>query len=116
MKSLVPALSVLAAVAFIPAPAPALTMEQFLTICHSRPGAECETHPVLQAYVGGSLDMIAMLDEETDYLKEVYCANPKTLFDVNKIIQFMEDHAQDHGDRNAMLLVIRYLEERGGCR
>ncbi len=60
-------------------------------------------------------DLIAMLDEETEYLATVYCKSPKELFDVGSIIQFMERERAGHGKRNAMLLVIRYLEEQGGC-
>lgn len=101
---------------FLPVPASALNMVEFMAICESRPEMECESYPVLQAYVGGSLDMIAMLDEETDYLADVYCVEPRELFDVSRIIQFMEKHARGHGKKNAMLLVIRYLEEHGGCR
>ncbi len=93
----------------------ALTMPEFMAICGSIDG-KCEDHPILQAYVGGALDLIAMLDEETEYLATVYCKSPKELFDVGSIIQFMERERVGHGKRNAMLLVIRYLEEQGGCR
>ena len=95
-------------------PSSALTMPEFMAICGSVDG-KCEDHPLLQAYVGGALDLIAMLDEETEYLDAVYCKSPKELFDVASIIQFMERERVGHGKRNAMLLVIRYLEEQGGC-
>jgi hypothetical protein len=89
-------------------------MAQFSSICESA-GLECSEHPVLQAYVGGALDLIAMLDEETDYLDTVYCKEPKELFDVPAIIRYMEGHQEEYADRNAMLILIRYLEEFGGC-
>lgn len=107
---------VLLIVALLPKQASALSMEQFMAICKSSSVTQCKDHPMLQAYVGGSLDMIAMLDEETDYLARVYCRAPKALFDVGAILEFMEKEAEGHGSKNAMLLVIRYLEEQGGCR
>ena len=109
------ALPVLASVAlFIPGTASALTMDQFSSVCESYAG-ECSENPFLQAYVGGALDLIAMLDEETDYLGTVYCEEPSSFFDVPAIIRYMLANQSDYADRNAMLLVIRYLEEKGGC-
>ena len=98
----------------MPGVAPALTMNQFVSICESAETA-CSEHPLLHAYVGGALDLIAMLDEETDYLADVYCKPPRELFDVPAIIRYMEARQTDYANRNAMLLLIRYLEEHGGC-
>ena len=95
-------------------PASALTMNQFASICESAEMA-CSEHPILNAYVGGALDLIAVLDEETDYLGEVYCKPTKALFDVPAIIQYMETQQTHYADKNAMLVLIRYLEEHGGC-
>lgn len=95
-------------------PATALTMNQFASICESGE-ADCSEHPILRAYVGGALDLIAMLDEETDYLAEVYCKPTKELFDVPAIIRYMETQQTQYADKNAMLVVIRYFEEHGGC-
>lgn len=95
--------------------ASALTMEEFSKICESSPGA-CSDHPVLQAYVGGALDLLATLDEETDYLEKLYCREPKEIFDVSAIIRFMQEHGEQYGKRNAMLLLVRYFEEDGGCQ
>lgn len=92
----------------------ALTMAQFSQICTSIKG-ECSEHPLLNAYVGGALDLIAMLDEETDYLAKIYCDKPPNLFDVPRIIRYMQAHSADFAERNAMLVVIRYFEEHGGC-
>ena len=47
----------------------ALTMKQVSVICHSSP-VECSDHPIIQAYVGGALDLLATLDEHTDYLEK----------------------------------------------
>jgi len=52
--------------------ATALTMKQVTDICHSSSG-ECGDHPIIRAYVGGALDLLATLDERTDYLGKVYC-------------------------------------------
>ena len=95
-------------------PAAALTMNQFVRICESADLA-CSEHPILNAYVGGALDLIAMLDEETGHLAEVYCRPPEEFFDVPAIIRYMEKHQTEYADRNAMLVLIRYLEEHGGC-
>ncbi len=95
--------------------ATALTMKQVSDICHSSPG-ECSDHPIIQAYVGGALDLLATLDERTNYLKKVYCKKPKELFDVPAIIHFMELRSEQYATDNAMLVLVRYFEENGGCQ
>ncbi len=98
-----------------PPSTPALTMKQVSDICHSPPG-KCNDHPIIRAYVGGALDLLATLDERTDYLGKVYCKKPKELFDVPAILRFMESHSEQYASDNAMLLLIRYFEEHGGCQ
>lgn len=93
----------------------ALTMKQVSDICHSSSG-ECSDHPIIQAYVGGALDLLATLDERTDYLEKVYCKEPKELFDVSTIIRFMESRSDQYVADNAMLVLVRYFEEHGGCK
>ena len=95
-------------------PASSLTMTEFANICNSNQ-VPCREHPILIAYVGGALDLMAMLDEETDYLDEVYCKSPKALFKVPVIIDYMESQQAEYANKNAMLVLIRYLEQRGGC-
>lgn len=95
--------------------AAALTMNQFSEICHSSP-RECSDHPILQAYVGGALDLLATLDEQTDYLDKVYCKESKVLFDTPAIIRFMAQRSVEYATDNAMLVLVRYFEERGGCK
>ena len=95
--------------------ATALTMDEFSNICQSSP-SECSDHPMLQAYVGGALDLLATLDERTDYLKKLYCKEPNKLFDVPTIIRFMEQRSEQYVNDNAMLVLVRYFEEHGGCR
>lgn len=92
----------------------ALTADQFSAICDSAK-VDCSEHPILQAYVGGALDLLAVLDEETDYLRSVYCVRPDRLFNVPAIIRYIEEHEEAYAAKNAMLLVVRYLEENGGC-
>lgn len=92
----------------------ALTVDQFTEICDSIE-ANCTEHPLLQAYVGGALDLIAVLDEETEYLQKIYCDAPENLFKVPNIIRYIEANKTRYADRNAMLLVVRYLEENSGC-
>lgn len=93
----------------------ALTMKQVSDICHSS-SDECSDHPLIRAYVGGALDMLATLDERTDYLGKVYCKEPKELFDVPTIIRFMESRSDQYVTDNAMLVLVRYFEEHGGCK
>lgn len=94
--------------------ADALSIAEFAAICDSSPGP-CQEIPVIQAYIGGALDLIAMLDEETDYLATIYCRPPRDFFDVGDIIRYFEERRNDRPERNAMLLLVRYLEEKGGC-
>jgi len=95
--------------------ATALTMKQVSDICHSS-ADECSDHPIIRAYVGGALDLLATLDERTDYLGKVYCKKPKELFDVTAIIRFMELRREQYASDNAMLVLVRYFEEHGGCQ
>ncbi len=116
MKSTMTTITVgLIALFAMPNLATALTMNQFSSICQSAE-MPCSKVPILNAYVGGALDLIAMLDEETGYLDKVYCKPTKTLFDVPTIIQYMEKKQTQFADKNAMLVLIRYLEEHGGCQ
>ncbi len=94
--------------------ATALTMAQVSQICHSS-SSECSDHPIIRAYVGGALDLLATLDEQTDYLETIYCKKPKELFDVPAIIRFMELRSEQYATDNAMLVLVRYFEEHGGC-
>ena len=94
--------------------AEALRVAEFMAICEQA-GQECEKIPILNAYVGGALDLVAMLHEETDYIEPIYCKDPKLLFDVPAIIRFVEKNQAGNEEKNAMLLVIRFLEAYGGC-
>jgi len=93
----------------------ALTMKQVTDLCHSSPD-ECSEHPIIQAYIGGALDLLATLDERTDYLAKVYCKTPAELFDVPAIIHFMDQQREQYAKDNAMLVFVRYFEAHGGCK
>lgn len=94
--------------------ASALTATQFQSICAASK-SPCSDNPVIQAYVGGSLDLLAVLTEETVYLERIYCEDASSLFDVAKIIEYIQTHHQEYAEKNAMLLVVRYFEKHGEC-
>ena len=104
----------LALVLPITQPAHAMKISEFAQICGSAP-MPCHEIPFIQAYVGGALDLLAALDEDTEYLAPIYCVPAKELFNTTKIIQFMEAHQNENPSRNAMMLVIQFMEEQGGC-
>jgi len=92
----------------------AMKIAEFTQICGSAP-IPCADIPFIQAYVGGALDLLAALDEDTEYLADMYCKPARELFNTAKIIKFMEAHQNEDPSRNAMMLVIQYVEEEGGC-
>lgn len=92
----------------------ALTTQQFSEICKSAPG-KCSDLPIIQAYIGGALDLFATLDEKTEYLAPLYCKAPQVLFDIPAITRFVLEHQKQSADDNAMLVLIRYFEKHGGC-
>lgn len=94
--------------------ASAMTIEEFNSICNSAT-IPCHDIPFMQAYIGGALDLLAMLDEETDYLESLYCAPKQELLATTPIINYVLEHKSERPARNAMMLLIQYLEEKGGC-
>jgi hypothetical protein len=56
------------------------------------------------------------LAERTDYLEQVYCRDPELLFDVSVIIRFMQQRSEQYAADNAMLVLVHYFEEHGGCK
>ncbi len=105
----------LTALLLAPGRSEALSVDELLDACEQT-GAPCKDIPWVQAYIGGALDLIAMLDEETEYLDQVYCKSPEDLFDVPGILGYIERNRTGNGGKNAMLLVIQFFEEYGGCR
>ncbi|GAB5412864.1 MAG: hypothetical protein Cons2KO_04670 [Congregibacter sp.] len=91
-----------------------LTTKEYFRICGNDLQA-CTEHPFLGAYIGGAFDLVATLDERTDYLQRIYCKPPQEIFDTGAIVSFMYQHRESYADENAMLLVVRYLEAAGGC-
>ena len=112
-RYLVPVL-INAVILLFPASSFALTLDQFIGICESNQG-ECSDHPIANAYVGGALDLIAVLDEETDYLQKIYCESPGELFNIPAIIRYMQQRRAEHASKNAMIPVLQYLVENGDC-
>ncbi len=94
--------------------ASALTAIEFSNICKTVEG-ECSQHPILNAYVGGALDLIASLQEQDLTATKVYCKEPKEIFNVPRIISYMDEHSHLRAKQNAMVLLINYFEEFGGC-
>ena len=92
----------------------ALTVQQYKDACATQE-TNCDQHPILNAYIGGALDLLASLQDETDYLSTLYCKQPEELFDIKKISNFIENSDTQHNNKNAMLLLIAYFEEHGGC-
>lgn len=95
--------------------ASALTMKQVFDICHSS-SSECSNHPMIQSYIGQAFDLLATLNEQMDYLGKMCCKKTKELFDVPAIIRFMELRSEQYATDNAMLVLVRYFEEHGGCK
>lgn len=91
-----------------------LSNGDFNKICNASP-VPCDEHPILQAYVGGALDLVATLDEKTDRLQPIYCKPTGELFDVSAMIWFMLETDRHNADDNAMVSLITYLKEKGGC-
>ena len=94
----------------------ALTSSEFFQICEASGQPNCADIPFLQAYIGGSLDLLATLADQTNYLSPIYCTKPEDLFDVGKIFNYMALHKHAYLNDNAMLLVVKYFEEKGGCK
>ena len=92
-----------------------LTAGQVERICADFTG-DCADHPLLNAYVGGALDMVAVLDERAGLASRLYCGRAEDVFDVPAIIRYLQAHASEERESNAMLLVVRYLTDNGGCQ
>lgn len=105
--------SILIAILIFSSQVSALTVSEFKAICKSSL-VECKEHPLLQAYVGGALDVLVVLKEETQYLEKIYCEDTSVLFNFKKIITFMEQ-SQEKATNNAMLVLVKYLERNSGC-
>ncbi|MEE4662161.1 MAG: hypothetical protein V2J89_16950 [Halieaceae bacterium] len=97
-----------------PQQAMSLTVSELFRACEAAQ-QPCAALPWVQAYLGGGFDLIASLQEQTDHLHPVYCKAPRELFQVDALLAYLESQQRDHGDMNAMLVFVRYLEERGGC-
>ncbi len=97
-----------------PKTANSLTMSEFVSICEKMQ-TKCHENQFLQAYVGGALDLLAALDEETNYLAKIVCKDKRSLFNTDAIIRYMMENQKPYKNRNATLVIVRYMEENGGC-
>ena len=95
----------------------AITVQEFKLICNASNTEKisCDEHPMINAYIGGGLDLVASLDEGTKYLGKLYCEQPETLFDVKTIIRFIERSKQEYDNQNAMFRLVAYLEQHSNC-
>jgi hypothetical protein len=62
----------------------ALTMKQVSDICHPSYG-EYRDHLIIQPYVGGVLDLLAPLDEQTDYARKCIVRSQKRHFGLPRV-------------------------------
>ena len=92
-----------------------LTTAEFFKICKGHGATKCSDVPILQAYIGGSLDLLATLVDHSDYMEQLYCVEPEKLYSVELIMAYMEKERASYESANAMNLVIKYFEENGGC-
>ncbi|MFT7559813.1 MAG: hypothetical protein ACI93R_001728 [Flavobacteriales bacterium] len=93
----------------------ALRMNQFSELCHSSLG-ECSDKPIVQTYVGGDLDILTVLEEQTGFLGPVYRKESERLFDVLVVIRFIAQRSEQYATSNGMLALVRYDEQQGGCQ
>ena len=97
------------------ASAHSLTVKEFSNICNQYSG-DCHELPIVNAYIGGAMDLIATLDEKTDYFPtKIYCTDPREIFDGKEIVDFILTNDHVLPAENAMLSFIKYFEINGGC-
>lgn len=94
----------------------ALTTQQLLDACAAN-NKPCHELPFANAYVGGALDLLGSLKDSGKLNMSFSCTSTAELFNVKRIFRYIEEqhsHSADKfADKNAMLLVIKYMEERG---
>lgn len=88
----------------------ALTTKELLNVCYlnSQP---CHALPFANAYIGGALDLLGALNENELLNIELSCASSTQIFNVKRILKYMEANQNTYEDKNAMLLLIKYLKE-----
>lgn len=91
-------------------PANALTTGELLDACAAK-GRSCDQLPFANIYIGGALDLLGTLNEKKQLKVPVLCSTNKDIFDVKRILQYMEKNREGYNDRNAMHIVIKYFEE-----
>lgn len=102
----------LAALFFTSAPGSALTTKELLKVC-SLKNQPCYTLPFANAYIGGALDLLGKLQENEQLNIQFSCTSPNKLFKVKRILDYIEENQHFYAYKNAMTLVIKYMEEEG---
>lgn len=94
----------------------ALTTKELLKVCGLK-NQPCHTLPFANAYIGGALDLLGTLQENEQLNLQFSCASPNKLFKVKRILDYIEENQisnenqRFYEDKNAMTLVIKYMEE-----
>jgi len=101
--------------AMITAPTHALTLAQFNAICADQP-VPCTQHPALHAYIGGAIDLLVAMRQNSDYLSPMTCALTPQHLDVNTIITFMTEYEPQSPERDAMAVLLEYLQAELPCK
>lgn len=91
-----------------------LTVQEVQSIC-SQQTTLCADNLVIQAYIGGGLDMLASLYEHEVLHGVRFCKSPQALFDVTNIINFLLTLEGGARAQNAMRQVTTYLQGESGC-
>ena len=108
-------IGVLVALLALAGRAQALRTGEFLALCGDVLAA-CAEQPVVQLYLGGALDALALVNETASARKQpLYCLPERQLFDMSRIVAHVVANRRKFEDKNAMTGVIDYLRAYGGC-
>ncbi len=92
----------------------ALTTWEFLQLCDDTAGA-CAEQPVVQLYLGGAMDALAVVNETALQKRPLYCLPERQLFDMHRIFAHIAENQQRFRQRNVMHAMLDYLRLHGGC-
>jgi len=94
--------------------AKALDVEQFNQLCDLKQQSRSQ---LCNVYLGGALDAIAVLNDEAKAnYKPLYCVHESEVFDMDKIIQFVQSQPSAMRNKNAILPVVEFLKRHGECK
>lgn len=93
--------------------AKAIDIEQFNQICTLEQQSRSQ---FCRIYLGGALDAIAVLnDKAKSQNRPLYCVSESDIFDMERIIQFVQSQPSALNNKNAILPVVEFLKRNGGC-